>query len=77
MARMTMEPHAAPQRDNDLRDAAWNAVAVASLAYQQELMALINIMNCARSHGMSLDDLVRASGLGSQFVGELVEEAID
>jgi hypothetical protein len=60
---MTMEPHPAPQRDKDLRDAAWNAVAVASTHWQQSFAALCHVLCTAHGHGLTVDELVQASGI--------------
>lgn len=59
----------------DLHDAAVNAVAVAAIAYQQEAMALANILSCAAGHGLTVDELVSASGFDRAFVTRLLAEA--
>ena len=58
-----------------VHEAAQNAVAVASLAYQEQVMALSRILSCAHGHGLAVDELVRASGLDEVFVLRLLEEA--
>lgn len=57
-----------------LRDAAYNAVAVASLAYQQAVAALTHVLACARGHGLSVADLRDASGLDEAFINRLLQE---
>lgn len=58
----------------EIRDAANNAVAVASLAYQQEVMALSTVLACAHNHGLAVNELVLASGLDETFIQRLIEE---
>lgn len=73
---MIHEPPAAGNtRADEIRDAAWNAVAVASLAYQQEIIALSRVLACAQGHGLTVDDLVYASGLDAALVTRLLGEA--
>jgi hypothetical protein len=76
---MSIMPDPADERgqspERDVRDAAWNAVAVASVAYQQEVMALTRILDCARSKGLTVADLCSASGLDEPFVTRLLAEA--
>jgi hypothetical protein len=60
--------------DRAITDAAWNAVAVASLAYHRELNALRVILRSATQHGLTRSDLVYASGLDAAFVGRLLDE---
>lgn len=55
--------------------AAHNAVAVASVAYQQELMALAHVLSCAAGHGLTVTELCSASGLDEAFVQRLLREA--
>jgi hypothetical protein len=72
-----MIPHAPatgnPPRD-EISDAAWSAVAVASLAYRRELNALRVILRSATQHGLTRSDLVQASGLDTAFVSRLLDE---
>jgi hypothetical protein len=76
---MSIMPDPADERGQspkrDVTDAAWNAVAVASIAYQQEVMALTRILDCARQKGLSVTDLCWASGLDEAFVNRLLGEA--
>jgi hypothetical protein len=58
----------------DLAQAAWNAVAVASLAYQQEIVALSTVLALAAGHGLTTDDLRHASGLDAAFIQRLLAE---
>jgi hypothetical protein len=67
-------PTGAP-RDPAVTAAAWNAVAVASLAYQREVWALSTILSTACGHGLSVADLCAASGLDRPFVERLLGEA--
>lgn len=70
---------ASPQQ---IHDAAWNAVAVASLAYaidpsDQERLALTRMLTTARGHGLTATDLREASGLDEPFIHRLLDEAAD
>jgi hypothetical protein len=67
-------PDPATPGNSDIEQAAWNAVAVASLAYQQEVITLTSVLACAQSHGMTVDDLVFASGLDALFITRLLAE---
>lgn len=60
----------------DVRTAAWNAVAVASIAYQQEVITLTHVLACAHRHGLAVTDLRAASGLDEAFIARLLEEAV-
>jgi hypothetical protein len=60
--------------ERSVRDAAWNAVAVASVAWQQSVGALRHILDLARGHGLTVDDLAEASGLSTAFINELLEQ---
>lgn len=64
-----------PGTNSPVHDAAVNAVAVASLAYQRELMAFTTILACARDHGLDVDELCDASGFDQAFINRLIEEA--
>lgn len=59
------------------RDRVWNSVAVASLAYQQELRTLRRILDIAHDNkrGLTVEQLCEASGLDQTFVKQLLEEA--
>lgn len=57
-----------------IRDAAWNAVAVASVSWQQSVGALRHVLDLARGHGLTDDELAEASGLSTAFIAELLEE---
>lgn len=64
---------ASPQQ---IVDAAHNAVAVASIAYQQEVIALTHILATAHHrHGLTLTELRDASGLSEDFIVRLLTEA--
>lgn len=65
---MTAEPSA------EIRDAAFTAVAVASVAYQQEGVTFASVLACARGHGLTVDDLVHASGFDAAFITRLLEQ---
>lgn len=58
-----------------IHDAAHNAVAVASLAYQQEVMTLGTVLACAACHGLTVDELCDASGLDEPLITRLLREA--
>jgi hypothetical protein len=66
---------AAAVDDERLRDAADNALAVASISWQQSVHALRYTLQIARDHGLSDDELAAASGLPRSFIAELLEEA--
>jgi oligoendopeptidase F len=62
-----------PERER--RDAAWNAVACASIAHREARDALdretetfARILAAARTYGLTLSDLCRASGLDEEYV---------
>ena len=61
--------------DQEIHDQAFNAVAVASLAYQQEVMTLTHYLGCAHRHGLTVAELCQASGLDEPFVTRLLGEA--
>lgn len=65
----------ASEPTTDIRTAANNAVAVASVAYQQEVIALSTVLACAAGHGLTVAELCHASGLDQAFVERLLEEA--
>lgn len=67
------DPSTGPGGD-DLAEAAWNAVAVASLAYQQETATLSMMLALAAGHGLTTDDLRHASGLDAAFIERLLAE---
>lgn len=60
--------------DDPGRDDVWNSVAVASVAYQQEMLQLSWVMTCAMERGMSFSDLGAASGLSEGFITYLLSE---
>lgn len=68
-------PTDGPPTSPDVRTAAVNAVAVASLAHTQTRMALGSVLACAHSHGLDVDQLCDASGLDEPFVRRLLAEA--
>lgn len=59
----------------EIRTAANNAVAVASIAYQQEVIALTHVLACAHRHGLTVTELCDASGLDRAFIERLLGEA--
>jgi hypothetical protein len=73
-------PHQPPdtgplEPSDEIRDAAYNAVAVASLAHTQARLALGAILVCAHSKGLTVDQLCDASGLDETYVRRLLDEA--
>lgn len=65
-----------------LHDAAWNAVAVASVAHREALDAadreqttFARTLATASTYGLTIDDLCAASGLDQTYVTELLEQA--
>lgn len=71
---MSMMPPG-PDSNTLRRDAAHNAVAVASLHFQQSLNALRHILASAHDHGLAVDELVTASGIDRDTVVRLMLEA--
>ncbi|MDP5182152.1 hypothetical protein QOZ88_05845 [Blastococcus sp. BMG 814] len=73
----TGHPH-----DQAVDDAAWNAVAVASIAHREaedaadrERHTFAHVLDRGRAHGMTVDDLCAASGLDERFITALLEQA--
>lgn len=61
--------------EREVQDAAFNAVAVASTAYDRERAIFAHTLHLAREKGLSLDDLVRASGWTTAEIESLIAEA--
>lgn len=72
---LMIEPPPEPGKQGQITTAAWNAVAVASLQWQESTNALRYVLSCAQGHGLTVPDLCRASGLDEAFVGRLLAEA--
>lgn len=83
---MPNQPHTPPPHDHQtpagLADAAYNAVAVASIAHREALDAadreqatFATVLTCAHRHGLTLTDLCTASGLDEPSVTRLLGEA--
>ena len=60
--------------EQEVRDAAWNAVAVASTALERERAIFAHTLHLAREKGLTLDDLVRASGWSETDIASLIAE---
>lgn len=60
---------------SDIREAAWNAVAFASTHWQQSYAALCHTLSSAHGHGLTLDELVQASGMDRDRVVLLMLDA--
>lgn len=60
---------------SDIRDAAWNAVAIASTHWQQSYAALCHILASAHDKGLTVDQLVQASGMDRDRVVLLMLDA--
>jgi hypothetical protein len=60
---------------DEIRDAAWNAVAAASIHWQQSVNALRSICSSARSHGLTNAEIATAGGLDESHVVWLLEDA--
>lgn len=72
-----MSVYASDDPDNPsppIRDAAWNALAVASLQYVSAVNALRHILQCAHGHGLTVADCCHATGLDEPFVSRLLDE---
>lgn len=65
MARLTPD---------EIRDAANNQVAVAAVAYQENRLAFARMLAAARDHGLTVDELVEASGRSESLVIALLRE---
>lgn len=55
-------------------DDVWNTVALASVAYQQEMLHLAEALDWARDNGLTFTDLCAASGLSEGLVTQLLCE---
>ena len=68
--------------DQELHAAARNAVQIASLEARADPgdparhRALVAIVGCACSHGLTLPELCAASGLDAAYVTRLLEEPV-
>lgn len=62
----------APLTADQIRDAAYTAVAVASVAYAEQCIALVRMLAAARDHGLTLPELAEASGRSEAFITELL-----
>lgn len=60
-----------------LRDAAWNAAAVASLALRQEIVTCARVLGWCEQHGLTMADLCSATGLDGAYIARLRAEAGD
>jgi hypothetical protein len=63
-----------PAADNHEDDEVWNAVALASVSYQHEMLQLSWALSCGLERGMTFTDLCAASGLSEGFVTYLLSE---
>lgn len=69
-----IEPPEDPGKQGQVTTAAWNAVAVASLQWQESTNALRYVLSCAYGHGLTIADLCRASGFDAEYVERLLAE---
>lgn len=65
-----------------IHDAAWNAVAVASVAHREALdnadreqTTFARTLAAASTYGLTIDDLCAASGLDQTYVTDLLQQA--
>jgi hypothetical protein len=73
---MNDQPESGNTPRDEVRDAAWNAVAVASVHWQQSVNALRSICSSARTHGLTDAEIALAGGLDeSHVVWLLLEDA--
>jgi hypothetical protein len=72
-----MPPASDSNTSDAIRDAAHNAVAVASLHWQQSVTALRHILVTAHNHGLSMDELVVASGIQRANILRLIADGHD
>lgn len=63
-----------PERNPELHDAAWNALAVASLSWSEATAALRYMLQCAHGHGLTVAECCDATGLDEPFVSRLIDE---
>ena len=63
-----------PAPEPAIIDAAINAAAVASLAYQLELERFRYVVTLGARHGAPLDDLARCTGLTREQVSTLINQ---
>jgi hypothetical protein len=68
------QPSGSEERPAAVTDAAWNAVAIASRAYQREVTTLSTVLSTACGHGLTVDDLCAASGLDASFIRRLLDD---
>lgn len=66
----------APPRipDQAIFDAAWNAVAIASVRLDEELSTFRYVVRLAHEKGLSVSDLCWASGLGEESIRRYLDE---
>lgn len=57
-----------------IRDAAYTQVATAAVAYQQHRLAFARTLAMAASHGLTVPELVEASGRAEALVVALLRE---
>lgn len=55
-------------------DAAWNSVAAASIGYAEARDALRNACWHGLSHGLTAEDMARASGRDADYIRNLIRE---
>jgi len=60
--------------DPVIRDACINAVAVASIAYQEELGRLRYVLSLAAEKGLPVSEIANAAGLPCEQVATLVNQ---
>lgn len=60
---------------DEIRTAAYTQVALAAIGYHQGRVGLIRTLELARRHGLSLEEMVTASGLGRDLIARLLIEA--
>jgi hypothetical protein len=58
-----------------IRDAAYTQIAIASVAYAEQRIALVRMLAAGRDHGLTPAELAEASGRPEAFVAELLQEA--
>jgi hypothetical protein len=63
--------------DPDLHDAAFNAVAVAAVAYRQERCRLVHILTTAHRHGLDVAELAEASGMPADVIATFLDEGAE
>lgn len=72
---MSVPAQPCPDDEDPVHVEAFNAVAIASVAWQEQTSTLSYYLALAHSHGLTVPEICRASGLDQPFVTRLLEGA--